>query len=350
MRTKPLLHLRGCCVLGLLLTLSACSKSTSSNSTIAPAAGGIEPATTTGTEQAAAPAGAMPAGAVVPTEETIKTGQYKPLSRPLFIYVNKASLKKPAVAEYVKYYLSDEGQALVPEVGYVKLHDPELAESRQRFESAMQSAGASATTGEVEGEVLIDGSSTVAPISSAISEEFHGVQPKVRAGVKTAGTGGGFKRFVQGEIDICDASRPIKSTEVDLCKTANIEYLELPIAIDGLTVVVNPANDWVAGMTIEQLKKIWEPDSKVTKWSDVDPSWPAEPIKLFGPGTDSGTFEYFTEAVVGEAKKSRADYQASENDNILVTGVSGEKYSLGYFGYAYYVENKDKLKPLAIAP
>jgi phosphate transport system substrate-binding protein len=168
--------------------------------------------------------------------------------------------------------------------------------------------------------------------------------------VKTAGTGGGFKRFVQGEIDICDASRPIKSTEVDACKAANIEYLELPIAIDGLTVVVNPENDWVAGMTIEQLKQIWSPDSKVTKWNEVDPSWPAEPIKLFGPGTDSGTFEYFTEAVVGEAKKSRADYQASENDNILVTGVAGEKYSLGYFGYAYYVENKDKLKPLAIAP
>jgi phosphate transport system substrate-binding protein len=137
---------------------------------------------------------------------------------------------------------------------------------------------------------------------------------------------------------------------VEACHEAKIEYVELPIAIDGLTVVVNPANDWVAGMTIEQLKQIWEPDSKVTKWSDVDPGWPVEPIKLFGPGTDSGTFEYFTEAVVGEAKKSRADYQASENDNILVTGVDGEKYSLGYFGFAFYVENRDKLKALAIAP
>jgi len=333
MRTRHLLHLRGCCVLGLLLAISACSNTTSSTSPQIPAAGG-----------------AMPAGAVAPTEESIQTGQYKPLSRPLFIYVNKASLKKPAVAEYVRYYLSDEGQALVPEVGYVKLHDPELAESRRRFEEALQSVGAGAAAGAVEGEVLIDGSSTVAPISSAISEEFHGVHPKVRAGVKTAGTGGGFKRFVQGEIDICDASRPIKSTEADACKAANVEYLELPVAIDGLTVVVNPGNDWVAGMTIEQLKQIWSPDSGVTRWNEVDPSWPAEPIKLFGPGTDSGTFEYFTEAVVGESRKSRADYQASENDNILVTGVAGEKYALGYFGYAYYVENQDKLKPLAIAP
>jgi len=292
----------------------------------------------------------MPDGAVPPTEDTIKQGQYKPLSRPLFIYVNKASLQKPAVVEYVKYYLSDEGQSLVTEVGYVMLHGPELAETRQRFEQALQSAGVAPVAGEVVGEVRINGSSTVAPISSAVSEEFRNLRPKVRAGVGTAGTSGGFKDFVRGDIDICDASRSIKSSEIEACAAAKVEYVELPIAIDGLTVVVNPANDWVAGMTVEQLRRIWEPDSKVTKWSDVDPSWPAEPIKLFGAGTDSGTFDYFTEVVCGEAGKSRNDYQASENDNILVTGVTGEKYSLGYFGFAYYVENRDKLKALAIAP
>lgn len=278
------------------------------------------------------------------------SGEYKPLSRPLFIYVNKASLSNPAVVEYVTYYLSDEGQSLVPEVGYVSLSATQIAETRQRFSQALQSAGITAGKGDVDGEVRINGSSTVAPISSAVSEEFRNVQPKVRAGVGTAGTSGGFKDFVRGDIDICDASRPIKSSEVEACTAAGIEYVELTIAIDGLTVVVNPANDWVNGITVAQLKQIWEPDSKVTKWSDVDPSWPAEPIKLFGAGTDSGTFDYFTEAICGETGKSRTDYQASENDNILVTGVSGEKYALGYFGYAYYVENKDQLKALAIAP
>lgn len=295
-------------------------------------------------------AGAMPPGAVFPTVATVESGEYKPLSRPLFIYVSKASLSKPAVVEYVRYYLSDEGQALVPEVGYVKLNATQLAETRQRFEQALQSAGVSPATGEIDGEVLIDGSSTVAPISSAVSEAFHGVQPKIRAGIKTSGTGGGFKAFVRGEIDICDASRPIKDSEVEAAMGAGIDYVELPIATDGLTVVVNKENDWVAGMTVSQLKQIWEPDSKVTKWSDLNPEWPAEPIKLFGPGTDSGTFDYFTEVIVGEAKKSRADYQASENDNILVTGVEGEKYALGYFGFAYYMESQDQLKALAIAP
>ncbi|MFO1092309.1 MAG: phosphate ABC transporter substrate-binding protein PstS family protein [Planctomycetaceae bacterium] len=292
----------------------------------------------------------MPEGAVFPTVATIEKGEYKPLSRPLFIYVNKASLQKPAVVEYVRYYLSDEGQALVPEVGYVKLNAQQIAETRQRFDQALQSAGVTAAAGPVEGEVQTDGSSTVAPISSAVTEAFAGINRKVRAPVGTSGTGGGFKALYGGKIDICDASRPIKPAEVEACSAAKIEYVELMIAIDGLTVVVNKANDWVAGMTVAQLKRLWEPDSKVTKWSDLDPKWPNEPIKLFGAGTDSGTFDYFTEVIVGEAKKSRADYQASENDNILVTGVEGEKYALGYFGFAYYVEAHNQLKALAIAP
>ncbi|MBL8848549.1 MAG: phosphate ABC transporter substrate-binding protein PstS family protein [Planctomycetaceae bacterium] len=292
----------------------------------------------------------LPPGAVVPTAETVKSGQYQPLSRPLFIYVNKASLSKPAVVEYLRYYLSDEGQALVPEVGYVQLDTVQIADTRRKLEDAIQGAGITPPTAPIDGEVQIDGSSTVAPISSAVTEAFAGINPKVRVPVGTKGTSGGFKLFVDGKIDICDASRPIKQPEIDACIAASIDYIELTIAIDGITVVVNPQNDWVAGMTVAQLKQIWAPDSQVTKWSDVNPEWPAEPIKLFGAGTDSGTFDYFTEAIVGEARSSRADYQASENDNILVNGVAGEKYALGYFGYAYYVENQDKLKALAIAP
>jgi phosphate binding protein len=346
-KMKRLLTLSRWCALSVALVACGCS---GGGSTGGPATGsGDSPAATVANE-APAVVGDMPAGAVFPTVETVKSGEYKPLSRPLFIYVNKASLQKPAVVEYVRYYVSDEGQALVPEVGYVSLSATQTAETRQRFDQALQSAGVTAATGAVEGEVRINGSSTVAPISSAVSEEVHNVQPKVRAGVGTAGTSGGFKDFVRGDIDICDASRPIKSSEVEACAAAGIEYVELTVAIDGLTVVVNQQNDWISGITVAQLNQIWEPDSKVTKWSDVDPQWPAEPIKLFGAGTDSGTFDYFTEVICGETGKSRNDYQASENDNILVTGVAGEKYALGYFGFAYYIENQDKLKALAIAP
>lgn len=338
------------CCLAVSLIVSGCSNDSPPNGSAGGSATGGPGDSETSALAPAQMLGTLPDGAVLPLVETVQSGQYTPLSRPLFIYVNKASLKKPAVTEYVRYYLSDEGQALVPEVGYVSLNAEQIAETRQRFQQALLSLGVTPASGEVVGEVRINGSSTVAPISSAISEEFHTVQPKARAGVGTAGTSGGFKDFVRGDIDICDASRPIKSSEVEACVAAKVEYLELPIAIDGLTVVVNPANDWVAGMTVEQLKRIWEPGSTVTKWSDVDPNWPAEPIKLFGAGTDSGTFDYFTEVICGETGRSRNDYQASENDNILVTGVVGEKYSLGYFGFAYYVENKSKLKALAIAP
>ncbi len=321
--------------------LSGCPSATSTKST-----GGGTASVATG----AAVEGSMPPGAVFPTTETVESGEYKPLSRLLFIYVNKKSLQKPAVAAYVQYYLSDEGQQLVPAVGYVSLHADELSRSRQLLHAAMEEVQAADPGAGIEGEVNIDGSSTVAPISSAVTEELARLHPKLRAPVSTSGTSGGFKKFVTGDFDICDASRPIKATEKEACAAAGVEYVELPIAIDGLTVVVSKENDWVAGMTVAQLKQIWEPNSTVKKWSDVDPSWPAEEIKLFGAGTDSGTFEYFTEAICGKARECRTDYEASENDNILVTGVAGEKYSLGYFGFAYYVENKDRLKALAIAP
>ncbi|MGE3242136.1 MAG: PstS family phosphate ABC transporter substrate-binding protein [Pirellulales bacterium] len=196
--------------------------------------------------------------------------------------------------------------------------------------------------------IRVDGSSTVYPITEAIAEEFRNERPDVRSVIGFSGTGGGFKKLSAGEIDICDASRTIKDEEKAACEAHGVKYVELEIAFDGLSVVVNPDNDWCDCLTVDQLKAIWQPESAISKWSDLNPEWPDEKIELFGPGTDSGTFDYFTEAIVGEAKSSRADYTPSEDDNMLVTGVEGSKYSLGYFGYAYYVENKDRLKLLGV--
>jgi phosphate transport system substrate-binding protein len=206
------------------------------------------------------------------------------------------------------------------------------------------------TESKLSGTVAIDGSSTVFPITEAVAEEFMKVNPGVQVTVGISGTGGGFKKFTVGETDISDASRPIKEEEVQIAVENNIEYIELPVAYDGISVVVNPANDWCDSITVEELKKLWEPaaEGKIMKWSQVRADWPDEDIHLYGPGTDSGTFEYFTEKIVGEAKASRADYTPSEDDNVLVQGIAGDEFALGYFGYAYYVENTDKLKVVAI--
>lgn len=197
--------------------------------------------------------------------------------------------------------------------------------------------------------VKIDGSSTVYPISEAVAEEFqNATKTKVTVGI--SGTGGGFKKFCRGEIDISNASRPIKQKEIDKCKAAGIQFIEIPVAFDALTVVINPKNDFAKKMTVAELKKIWEPaaQGKVKTWNQVNPAWPSTPLKLFGPGADSGTFDYFTEAVIGKSKSSRGDFTASEDDNVLVKGVAGDKGGLGYFGYAYYEENKDKLTAVAV--
>jgi phosphate transport system substrate-binding protein len=180
-----------------------------------------------------------------------------------------------------------------------------------------------------------------------MAEEFTIENPDVQVTVAVSGTGGGFKRFIIGETDISNASRPIKTEEADTAKTNGIEYAELKVAIDGLTVVINPANDWAADMTIADLNKIWKKDGSVTKWSDVNPAWPAETIKLYSPGTDSGTFDYFVEEVLGK-DEIRTDFTASEDDNVLVQGVAGDKYALGYFGYSYFKENESILKAVAI--
>lgn len=198
--------------------------------------------------------------------------------------------------------------------------------------------------------IHIDGSSTVYPITEAVAEEFQKANPNLRVTVGISGTGGGFKRFCRGETDIADASRPIKSEEKNLCAGNGIEYMELPVAFDGLAVMVNPENDWVQVMTVSELKIIWEPEAQgtVTKWNQIRPEWPDAEIKLFGPGTDSGTYDYFTAAIVGQEGASRGDFTSSEDDNVLVYGIAGDKYALGFFGLAYYEENKDKLKLLAI--
>ena len=211
------------------------------------------------------------------------------------------------------------------------------------------------TAAALTGKITIDGSSTVFPITEAVAEEFNLANPGVDVTVGFAGTGGGFKKFCAGETDMNDASRPIKTTDTPdaksegtLCKEAGIEYVELGIATDALSIVVNKDNTWATCLTTAQLKAIWDEGSTVTKWSDVDPSFPADPIALFGPGADSGTFDYFTEVINGTAKKSRSDYTPSEDDNALVTGVAGDKNALGYFGFAYLEENLDKIKPVAV--
>lgn len=200
----------------------------------------------------------------------------------------------------------------------------------------------------LSGTIEIDGSSTVYPITAAVAEEFGKDHPNVRVNVGISGTGGGFKRFVRGETIISDASRPITPSEVDQAKANNIEYIELKVALDGLAVVVNKANSFVDYLSVAELKMIWQPNSTVDSWDDVRPGWPNQPLHLYGPGTDSGTFDYFTEVIVGKVDASRPDYTASEDDNVLVQGVAGDQYSLGYFGYAYYKENTDKLKIVPI--
>jgi phosphate transport system substrate-binding protein len=214
--------------------------------------------------------------------------------------------------------------------------------------------GAEATTEameELSGDVIADGSSTVGPLTTAAAEAFREVQPGVNVEVGISGTGGGFERFCAGETDLSDASRPIKDDEeVPVCADAGIEYVDYTVAIDALTVVVNIDNDWVDCLTVEQLETIWEPaaEGEITNWNQIDPSFPDQALSLAGPGTDSGTFDYFTDEINGEEGASRADYNASEDDNVIVQAVAGDKGGLGYFGFTYYEENQDSLKAVEI--
>jgi len=215
-------------------------------------------------------------------------------------------------------------------------------------EATEESASEDSDSG-VSGEVTVDGSSTVFPISEAMAEEFMKANDGVQVTVGVSGTGGGFKKFCAGETDISNASRPIKQEEIELCEENGIEYVEVPIAYDGLTVVVHPDNE-LSCMTVEELKIMWEPDAqgKIVKWNQVNPDFPDATISLYGAGTDSGTYDYFTAAIVGEEGASRGDYTASEDDNVLVQGVASDPNAIGFFGYAYYIENEGKLKALEI--
>ena len=201
---------------------------------------------------------------------------------------------------------------------------------------------------ELKGEIIIDGSSTVAPISSAVAEEFFRENRNVNIAIGISGTGGGFKKFAVGEIDIANASRKIKEKEAKEAKKNGVEYIELQVALDGIAVVVNKENTWAQELTEEDLKKIWENGSKIMNWKEINPSWPSEVIKLYGPDQDSGTFDYFVEEILRKDGQIRIDYSPSSDDNQLVQGVEGDKGSLGFFGYAYYIEQKDKLNAVAV--
>jgi phosphate transport system substrate-binding protein len=212
------------------------------------------------------------------------------------------------------------------------------------------SEGQAADGGAAPQVIRIDGSSTVFPIAEAIAEEFQRANQGTRVTVGQSGTGGGFQKFCRNETDISNASRPIKATEVAACKQAGVEYIEIPIAYDGLAIVVHPKNTWAHDMKVAELKKLWEPaaQGRITRWNQIRADWPDREIHLFGAGVDSGTFDYFTEAIVGKEGQSRGDYTSSEDDNVIVQGVSRDENALGFFGYAYYEENKDKLKLLGV--
>ncbi len=209
---------------------------------------------------------------------------------------------------------------------------------------------ANGDSSKLTGSINIDGSSTVYPITEAVAEEFQKIQPDVKVSVALSGTGGGFKKFGRAETDINDASRPIKSAEDSLAKSNSVSYVELTVAFDGMAVVVNPKNDWCNDMSVAELKMLWAPEAqgKIKKWNQIRKEWPDEEIHLFGAGVESGTYDYFTEVIVGKSHSSRGDFTASEDDNVLVQGIASDKYGLGFFGLAYYEENQDKLKIIGI--
>jgi phosphate transport system substrate-binding protein len=207
-----------------------------------------------------------------------------------------------------------------------------------------------AVKSQSQNAIRVDGSSTVYPITEAVAEEFQRANRNTRVTVGISGTGGGFRKFCRGETDIANASRPIVAEELQACRTGGVQFIEMPVAYDALTVVVHPQNNWARSLTVAELKKMWEPaaQGQINNWSQIRQGFPNAPLKLFGAGTASGTFDYFTEAIVGKAKSSRGDYTASEDDNVLVQGVSRDRNAIGYFGYAYYEANKTRLRSVPI--
>ncbi len=297
-------------------------------------------------------------GCIEPSEETINNGSYSPLSRPLYIYVSIPSLQRQEVKAFVDFYLRNAAD-LAASVGYVGLpqllYDEGLvllanpvSDIKETVDEAMMAPAPFKPSGPLSGEVLIDGSSTVYPVTVAAAEDFRKEHPNVQIPVGISGTGGGFKKFAAGETVISDASRPIKDSERELAAENGIEFIELTVAYDGLSVLVNPDNDWATCLSVDQLNEIWKPDSNVTNWNQVDSSYPNLEIVLYGPDADSGTFDYFTEEVNGDTGVIRDDFFPAVDDNVLVQGIAGDRGALGYFGYAYYVANTDKLKLVGV--
>jgi phosphate binding protein len=290
------------------------------------------------------------AGCVAATTDTVQSGEYTPLSRPLFIYVKKDLLDKPHGEAFAQFFIENTGE-ITKQALFVDLNADQKEEVLAKLASLTggnTEAASKKPAGDLSGSIRADGSSTVAPLSTAAAELFQGEHPKVRITVGTSGTGGGFEKFCNGETDISNASRPIKDEEAAVCAENGVEFEEIQVANDGLSVVVNPANTWATCLTVEQLKKIWNDGSTVKTWKQVDPKFPAEPLELFGAGTDSGTFDYFTDAINGEEGVSRTDYNPSEDDNVTVEGVSGIKGAMGYFGLSYLEENEGKIKGVEV--
>ena len=246
--------------------------------------------------------------------------------------------------------ITNRWRGLFPLVGLVAAVALLFAACGDDDDDGTTSQTSTTSASDLSGSIAIDGSSTVFPVTEAVAEEFRSVAPDVRVTVGVSGTGGGFQKFCSGETDISDASRPIKDSEVEACAEAGIEYLPLRVGLDGLAVVAHPEADFLVCITMDELSTLWEPESEgsVTTWNQVNSSWPSEKITLFGPDTDSGTFDFFTEEVNGEGGASRADYTNSTDDNVLVTGISGTDNAAGYFGFAYYTENQDKLKVVSV--
>ncbi|MFP4007192.1 MAG: PstS family phosphate ABC transporter substrate-binding protein [Spirulinaceae cyanobacterium] len=232
-------------------------------------------------------------------------------------------------------------------IGLAACNSPDTA---TETEDGDETAAVDSPDAGVTGDVLVDGSSTVFPISEAMAEEFMAENPDARVTVGVSGSGGGFSKFCAGETDISNASRPIKPEEAEICAENGIEFVELPIAFDGLSVIANPENDWAECLTVDELKMVWEPDAQgtITNWNQIRDEFPDAPLGLYAPGTDSGTFDYFTEAIMGESGASRGDFTSSEDDNVIVQGVASDRGGMGYLGYAYYIENEDRLKLMAI--
>ncbi|QGJ71228.1 Phosphate ABC transporter, periplasmic phosphate-binding protein PstS [Planctomycetales bacterium 10988] len=281
---------------------------------------------------------------VAPSQESIANGTYVPLSRTIYIYVKKSSLQRPEVATFVKYYV-ENAERFARQAGYVPLTTEMLETQLSTLNSATQGV---ATPRTLRGSVTVDGSSTVGPISILASESFQQIQLGVTVPVEISGTGGGFRKFAAGELDITGASRQIKSSEAEECAKNGIEYIPFSVALDGITIVVNPRNDWCNALTVDQIKSLWIEGSEVDTWQDLHPSWPEEPISLFAPDQDSGTFDFFTEAILGD-EPCRSDYRDCIRDEVIQKGVVNDRFALGYFGFAYYEEKKLLLNAVEIA-